>query len=162
MEIPTPDILAWGLFPSGSSRDVIGHLFRVLREVDLARLRPRVKRAKSDWRATNPWVSKMMERYRGPPMENLLDNRRRCERSDQRTSWCHFSSVDVAPRRRSCKCLYRIYPKENIVYTGRPADFSDEKQMRYRELCLWCSLIKSYQNTWVILGQELTENNRRK
>jgi hypothetical protein len=27
MEIPTPNILAWGLFTSGSSRAVIGHLF---------------------------------------------------------------------------------------------------------------------------------------
>jgi hypothetical protein len=28
-------------------------------------------------------------------MENLFYNRRRCERSDQRTSWRHISSVDV-------------------------------------------------------------------
>jgi hypothetical protein len=52
-KIPTPDILAWGLFTSGSSRAVIGHLssdgegsrFK-------ARLSPRVKRAESDWEAT--------------------------------------------------------------------------------------------------------------
>jgi hypothetical protein len=30
----------------------------------------------------------------------------------------HFSSVDVAPWKRSYTFLYRIYPKENIVYTG--------------------------------------------
>jgi hypothetical protein len=30
--------------------------------------------------------------------------------------------VDLAQRKRSCTS-YRIYPKENIVYTGRPADF---------------------------------------
>jgi hypothetical protein len=38
MEIPIPDILAWGLFTSGSSRAVISlFLSRILREVDLAR-----------------------------------------------------------------------------------------------------------------------------
>jgi hypothetical protein len=42
MEIPTPYILAWGLFT----------FFRVVREVDLVRLSPRVKRVQSDWRAT--------------------------------------------------------------------------------------------------------------
>jgi hypothetical protein len=31
----------------------------------------------------------------------LLSNRRRCDRRDQKTSWRHFSSVDVAPRKRS-------------------------------------------------------------
>jgi hypothetical protein len=36
------------------------------------------------------------------PMRNLRDNRRRCRRWDQNTSWRHFSSVDVAPRKRSC------------------------------------------------------------
>jgi hypothetical protein len=36
----------------------------------------------------------------------------------------NFSSVDVAPRKRSCTFFYRIYPKENIVFTGHPADFS--------------------------------------
>jgi hypothetical protein len=46
----------------------------------------------------------------------LFDNRWRCERSDQKTLCCHFSSVDVAPRKRLCTFLYRIYPKENIVY----------------------------------------------
>jgi hypothetical protein len=29
-------------------------------------------------------------------MENLLNNRRRCDRSDQNTSWRHLYSVDVA------------------------------------------------------------------
>jgi hypothetical protein len=47
-------------------------------------------------------------------------------------------------------CLYR-----------RPADFSYEKPMRYRTLCLMHDdiSIKSYQTKWVILGQELIENN---
>jgi hypothetical protein len=40
------------------------------------------------------------------------DNRRR---SDQKTSWRHSSSVDVAPWKRLCTFFYRIYPKENIL-----------------------------------------------
>jgi hypothetical protein len=59
--------------------------------------------------------------------------------------------------------LSRIYPKEDIVNTDRPAGY--EKPIRYRELCVWCMmevLIKCYQSKWVILGQELTENNHRK
>jgi hypothetical protein len=48
-------------------------------------------------------------------MGNLLHNRRCCERSDQNTSWRHFSSVDVAPRKGSFTFFYRIYPKENIT-----------------------------------------------
>jgi hypothetical protein len=47
---------------------------------------------------------------------NLLYNRRRCERRDQKTSWRHFSSVDVAPRKRSCIFLQDL--SENIVFTG--------------------------------------------
>jgi hypothetical protein len=39
---------------------------------------------------------------------NLLCNRRRCEWSDQQTWWRHFSSVDVAPRKRSCTFLSNI------------------------------------------------------
>jgi hypothetical protein len=33
-------------------------------------------------------------------MGNLLANRRRCKRSNQNTSWRHFSSVDEAPRKK--------------------------------------------------------------
>jgi hypothetical protein len=44
-------------------------------------------------------------------------DRRRCDRSDQKTPWRHFSSVDVAARK------YRIYPEEKMFYTRRPADF---------------------------------------
>jgi hypothetical protein len=51
-------------------------------------------------------------------MGNPLYNRWRCERSDQNTSWRHISSVDVAPQKNSCTFVYRIYPNENIVYTG--------------------------------------------
>jgi hypothetical protein len=51
--------------------------------------------------------------------------------------------------------------KRNHCLYRRPADFSYEKPTRDRELCIWCMmvevLIKSYQNKWVILGQELTE-----
>jgi hypothetical protein len=32
------------------------------------------------------------------PMRNLRDNRRRCRRWDQKTSWRHFCSVDVAEK----------------------------------------------------------------
>jgi hypothetical protein len=39
-------------------------------------------------------------------------------RSDQKTSWHRFSCVDVAPGKRLRTFFYRIYPKENIVYTG--------------------------------------------
>jgi hypothetical protein len=80
-------------------------------------------------------------------MVNLLHDRRHCERSDQKTSWRHFSSVaqsphcffsgflwtmsdqntswrhffsvDVAARMdRVIFFYYRIDPKENIVYAG--------------------------------------------
>jgi hypothetical protein len=51
-------------------------------------------------------------------MGDLLYNRWRCKRSDQKTSERHFSSVDAPLRKRSCTFFYRIYPKENIVYTG--------------------------------------------
>jgi hypothetical protein len=58
------------------------------------------------------------------------------------------------------------FPKRKHCLCRCPADFSYEKLMRYRELCVWCMmvyvLIKSYQNKWVVLGQELTENNLRK
>jgi hypothetical protein len=30
----------------------------------------------------------------------------------------HFSSLDVAPRKRLCTFFYRIFQKENIAYTG--------------------------------------------
>jgi hypothetical protein len=30
------------------------------------------------------------------------------------TKWRHFSSVDVAPRKWSCACFYRIYPKKTL------------------------------------------------
>jgi hypothetical protein len=53
MEIPTPDILAWGYcLPRGVQGLWLAAFFRVVREVDLARLSPRVKRAQSDWRVT--------------------------------------------------------------------------------------------------------------
>jgi hypothetical protein len=54
----------------------------------------------------------------GPLMGNLSYNRWRWEWSDQNTSWRHLSSVDVAPQKRSCTFFYRIYPNENIVYSG--------------------------------------------
>jgi hypothetical protein len=50
-------------------------------------------------------------------MGNLFYNRWRCEQSNQNTSWSHFPSVDVAPWKRLCTFFYRIYPKENIVYS---------------------------------------------
>jgi hypothetical protein len=53
-------------------------------------------------------------------MGNLLYNKRRCEQSDQKTWWHHFSSDDVAPQKRLWTFFYRIYPKENIVFTAWP------------------------------------------
>jgi hypothetical protein len=52
-----------------------------------------------------------------PPLGNVLYNKRRCEWSDQNTSWRHFSSVDVAPRKRSRTFWYRIDSKENKAAT---------------------------------------------
>jgi hypothetical protein len=40
-------------------------------------------------------------------MRNLHDNRRRCRRWNQKTSGRHFSSVDVAQRKRSKKKTLR-------------------------------------------------------
>jgi hypothetical protein len=74
-------------------------------------------------------------------MVNLLYNRRRCERSDQKTSWRHCSSVDVAPRNRLCTFFDRIYPKENIVYTGILPIFHTKNRSRYRGLYVWCLMI---------------------
>jgi hypothetical protein len=89
-----------------------------------------------------------------------------CRRWDQKTSWRHFSSVDIAPRKRSCAFFYRIFPKRKHCLCRCPADFSYAKPMRSWELCFWCMiievLVKPYQNKWVILGHELTENNVRK
>jgi hypothetical protein len=58
------------------------------------------------------------------------------ERIDHKTSGRHFSSVDVAPRKRSCTFLYRIYSKENFAYTGRASCrfFIRKTPMRHREL----------------------------
>jgi hypothetical protein len=64
----------------------------------------------------------------------------------------HFSSVDVAPRKRSCTFFYRIYPKENTVYTGI-------LKIKTDEIPRTLNLIRSYQNKCVIWGQKLTENN---
>jgi hypothetical protein len=63
--------------------------------------------------------------------------------------------------------IYRVSAKENNVYIGiLPVELSSEKLMRYRELCIWCTMVlvltKSFKNKCVILGQELTENNLRK
>jgi hypothetical protein len=69
------------------------------------------------------------------------DNRRRCRWWDQNTSWRHFSSVDVAPRKRSCAFFYRIFPKIKHCLYRRPADFSYEKPMTYWELCFWCMTV---------------------
>jgi hypothetical protein len=91
-------------------------------------------------------------------MGNLLDNRWRYKQSDQMTSWRHFTSwcstaekivyifqQDLSKRKH---CLYR-----------RPADFSYRWDM---ENIMVYGLMKSYQNKWVILGQEITEFNLRK
>jgi hypothetical protein len=47
-------------------------------------------------------------------MANLLHNRRRCERSDLKTSWRHFSSVDVAPRKHRLHFSTGFIQKKNI------------------------------------------------
>jgi hypothetical protein len=62
---------------------------------------------------------------------NLLDNRRRCEQSDLTTSWRHFSSVDVAPRKRLCTFFYRIYPKKALSIPASCRFFIRKKSMRY-------------------------------
>jgi hypothetical protein len=36
----------------------------------------------------------------------------------------HFSSVDVAPRKRSCTFFYRIFPKTKHCLCRRPGEFS--------------------------------------
>jgi hypothetical protein len=56
--------------------------------------------------------------YGEPAMPALYYNIWRWEQSDQKTSWCHFSSVDVAPQKRLCTFFCRINPTENIVNTG--------------------------------------------
>jgi hypothetical protein len=38
-----------------------------------------------------------------------------CERSDQNTSWRHFSSVDVAPRKRSCTFFYAWFIQKKAL-----------------------------------------------
>jgi hypothetical protein len=47
-------------------------------------------------------------------MEYLLHNRRRCERCEQKTSWRHFSSVDVAPRKISCTFFTGFIQKKTL------------------------------------------------
>jgi hypothetical protein len=91
-------------------------------------------------------------------MGNLLSNRRRCERIDQNTSWRHFSSVDEAPRKRSCTFFCIIDPKENIVLQI----FHIKNRWDIDNFTFNAWLTKSYQNKWVILGQESTENRLRK
>jgi hypothetical protein len=76
------------------------------------------KRSNPDHSYSNALSQEVLGDVAGIAMENLLYDRRLCERRDQKTSWRHFSSVDVAPRKRSCTFFYMIYPKENIVYTG--------------------------------------------
>jgi hypothetical protein len=75
----------------------------------------------------------------------------------------NFSSVDVAQRKILCTFFYRIYPTENIVYADVLQIFHKKKTMRIlRTLRLMhdgISFDKIYRNKWVILGQELTENN---
>jgi hypothetical protein len=92
----------------------------------------------------------------------------------QNTSWRHLSSIDVAPRKISCTFFYRIYPKENIAYTGvlqvvqRKTD-EISRTLRLMFIPSWFDarwyMYKLWQNptktsgligwNW---GQELTEN----
>jgi hypothetical protein len=51
-------------------------------------------------------------------MGNLLDNRRRCEGSDQMTSWRHFSSVDKTLSRQA-SCWFFIRNTHEISRTLR-------------------------------------------
>jgi hypothetical protein len=76
-------------------------------------------------------------------MRNLLHNRWRSEQRDQNTSWRHFSSVDVTPRKRSCTFYCRSYPPQNICPYCR---FFIRKTDEIVFGAWW----------WVILGQELT------
>jgi hypothetical protein len=69
------------------------------------------------------------------------DNRRHCRRWDQKTSWRHISSVDVAPRKRLCTFFYRIFPKIKHCLYRCPAEFSYKKPMTYWELCFWCMMV---------------------
>jgi hypothetical protein len=57
------------------------------------------------------------------PAMSIPDNGRRCRRWDQKTSWRHFSSVDVAPRKRSCIFFYRNFPERKHCLCRCPADF---------------------------------------
>jgi hypothetical protein len=84
-----------------------------------------------------------------------------------RTDWPKYvmTSVFLCWRSTVEKIVY-IFLEDLSKRIHCPADFSYEKlAMRYRDLCVWCMmevLIKSYQTKWVILGQELTEDNLRK
>jgi hypothetical protein len=56
-----------------------------------------------------------------------------------------FISVDVETQKNRCAIFYRILAKENTVYMS--FEFSSEKLMRYRELCIDAqNPSKSFQN----------------
>jgi hypothetical protein len=79
---------------------------------------------------------------------DLLHNRWRWELRAQTTPWRHFSSVDVAPRKRSCTFCYQDLSKRKhmIVYRAVLQIFHYEKPMKYRELCVWCMVV------WVLIN----------
>jgi hypothetical protein len=84
---------------------------------------------------------------------------RKRRRSDRKTSWHHLF---LCWRRITGK-IHRVLAH---VYIGILPEFPSEKLMRYRELCIWCTMVlvltKSFKKKCVILEQELTENNLRK
>jgi hypothetical protein len=52
------------------------------------------------------------------------------------TKWRHFSSVDVAPWKR--RVIFLPWFIQNKILS---VDFSYERPMIYRELCVWCMTV---------------------
>jgi hypothetical protein len=92
-------------------------------------------------------------------MENLLDTRRRCRRSDQIRHDVSFPLLTLHLGKDRIRFSAGFIQKENIVYTGVLQIFRSRKT---DELSRTLPFFEFDQNKWVILGQELTEINLRK
>jgi hypothetical protein len=90
---------------------------------------------------------------------NLLYNRQHCQRSDQRTSLflCWRSTAE-----RLCTFFYRIYPKENIVYSSVLQIFHMKNRWDIENFAFdaWWYEIKSYQNKYGMLLWDKNLRNR--